>query len=203
MSFLDLCSMRPYRSHKIPACDRCRRQKRRCTGEGPGQPCLLCKVHNVSCQYLDNDGGNGQLTRRRRSTRAVGTASHRQFVSQLRNQVGEGVLPANVEQEVDQSPGRSDERAIGAIHHGGALNNAGLAAQSSMIVSPVITQDIQVLDHYIGAKPNHTVRGDSERTEPGSRRRTCPIPVSASTAGRPGHRRESGNQAENHCEPFA
>ncbi|KAL3462237.1 fungal-specific transcription factor domain-containing protein [Aspergillus heterothallicus] len=42
-------SARPYRSHKIPACDFCRKRRSRCTQEIADQPCLLCRMHGASC----------------------------------------------------------------------------------------------------------------------------------------------------------
>jgi hypothetical protein len=46
-------SSRPYRSHKIPACDRCRRRKIRCVVDLTGQPCLFCRMQNATCCRLD------------------------------------------------------------------------------------------------------------------------------------------------------
>lgn len=46
-------SSRPYRSHKIPACERCRRRKIRCVVDLTDQPCLLCRMQNATCCRLD------------------------------------------------------------------------------------------------------------------------------------------------------
>ncbi|KAL6234327.1 hypothetical protein BDW75DRAFT_241228 [Aspergillus navahoensis] len=40
---------RPYRSHKVPACDFCRKRRSRCTQEVADQPCLLCRMHGATC----------------------------------------------------------------------------------------------------------------------------------------------------------
>jgi hypothetical protein len=40
---------RPYRSHRFPACDFCRRRKSRCTRDVDNRPCLLCRVNGVEC----------------------------------------------------------------------------------------------------------------------------------------------------------
>ncbi|KAM5433623.1 hypothetical protein McanMca71_003308 [Microsporum canis] len=42
---------RPYRSHKVRACDLCRKRKSRCTVDLPGQSCLLCRVQGADCHY--------------------------------------------------------------------------------------------------------------------------------------------------------
>lgn len=44
---------RPYRSHKVRACDLCRKRKARCTVDIPGQSCLLCRVQGADCHYRE------------------------------------------------------------------------------------------------------------------------------------------------------
>lgn len=43
---------RPYRSHKVRACDLCRKQKSRCIVDLPGQSCFLCRSKALTCQYI-------------------------------------------------------------------------------------------------------------------------------------------------------
>ena len=40
---------RPYRSHKVPACETCRRRKIRCFVDIPSQPCRFCREHARQC----------------------------------------------------------------------------------------------------------------------------------------------------------
>ncbi|OJJ86942.1 putative C6 transcription factor [Aspergillus glaucus CBS 516.65] len=47
---------RPYRSHKVRACDLCRKRKSRCTVDIPGQSCLLCRVQGADCHYQEESG---------------------------------------------------------------------------------------------------------------------------------------------------
>ncbi|KAL4937516.1 hypothetical protein BDV06DRAFT_226887 [Aspergillus oleicola] len=44
---------RPYRSHKVRACDLCRKRKSRCTVDIPGQSCMLCRVQGAECHYQE------------------------------------------------------------------------------------------------------------------------------------------------------
>jgi hypothetical protein len=55
----DFQAGRPYRSHKLPACERCRRRKVRCTMDVPGQGCLLCRLQSARCKKVDEPGGTG------------------------------------------------------------------------------------------------------------------------------------------------
>ncbi|KAJ5287684.1 hypothetical protein N7478_003370 [Penicillium angulare] len=49
---------RPYRSHKVRACDLCRKRKSRCTVDIPGQSCLLCRVQGADCHYQEEPQGD-------------------------------------------------------------------------------------------------------------------------------------------------
>ncbi|KAF1916401.1 C6 transcription factor-like protein [Ampelomyces quisqualis] len=53
---------RPYRSHKVPACTRCRSRKIRCHIDIPGEPCLSCRERRLKCQYVGSTTGNNSPT---------------------------------------------------------------------------------------------------------------------------------------------
>ncbi|KAF1848196.1 C6 transcription factor-like protein [Cucurbitaria berberidis CBS 394.84] len=65
---------RPYRSHKVPACTRCRSRKIRCHIDIPGEPCLSCRERRLKCQYVESsttssptdEGGDRRPSKRRR-----------------------------------------------------------------------------------------------------------------------------------------
>ena len=65
---------RPYRSHKVPACTRCRSRKIRCHIDIPGEPCLSCRERRLKCQYVESsttssptdDGSDRRPSKRRR-----------------------------------------------------------------------------------------------------------------------------------------
>lgn len=48
-------SARPYRSHRVPACDRCRQRKIRCNIDIAGQSCRFCRERNDACSYSQKD----------------------------------------------------------------------------------------------------------------------------------------------------
>ncbi|KAH7394984.1 fungal-specific transcription factor domain-containing protein [Phaeosphaeria sp. MPI-PUGE-AT-0046c] len=43
---------RPYRSHRVPACDNCRNRKVRCVLDVPGQSCRCCRERTLACNYV-------------------------------------------------------------------------------------------------------------------------------------------------------
>lgn len=53
---------RPYRSHKVPACVRCRSRKIRCHIDIPGEPCLSCRERRLKCQYVESTTTNNSPT---------------------------------------------------------------------------------------------------------------------------------------------
>lgn len=53
-------SSRPYRSHKIPACDFCHRRKTRCVRLRIDEPCILCRSYQMQCET----GSAGRTVRR-------------------------------------------------------------------------------------------------------------------------------------------
>lgn len=64
---------RPYRSHKVPACTRCRSRKIRCHIDIPGEPCLSCRERRLKCQYVESstsspteENGDRKPAKRRR-----------------------------------------------------------------------------------------------------------------------------------------
>jgi len=63
---------RPYRSHRVPACIRCRSRKIRCHIDIPGEPCLSCRERRLKCQYVEHSDNtspseSGNAKRRRLS----------------------------------------------------------------------------------------------------------------------------------------
>ena len=43
--------VRPYRSHKVPACSACRKRKGRCEVDDPSVPCQYCRRRKLNCDH--------------------------------------------------------------------------------------------------------------------------------------------------------
>ena len=128
----------PYRSHKIPACDFCRKRRSRCTQEIADQPCLLCRMHGVSCsRAVDKPTAT---TKRRR-------------------------LADNTPQETqEQHPRPSPSPAAGSTVHQPARRAAtpgftqnDAPNQSGHIVGPAMARDAQVLERCMSSISNTAV----------------------------------------------
>jgi hypothetical protein len=58
---------RPYRSHKVPACNSCRQRKIRCEIDNSNQACRLCRKRQTRCEISrtkHDNIGKGQTRRR-------------------------------------------------------------------------------------------------------------------------------------------
>ncbi|CRG86446.1 putative transcriptional regulatory protein C777,02 [Talaromyces islandicus] len=133
--------IRPYRSHKIPACDFCRRRKSRCTQDLVDQPCLLCRMHGAACSTAKRGLGDASpradtpttTTRRRRVSRKASqnTDKHQ---SRLSRTAAARHSPVEEEQL----------RPAPQVSTANDTNN-----QSSHIVGPAMARDAQVLQRYM------------------------------------------------------
>lgn len=132
-------SSRPYRSHKYPACDFCRRRKSRCSQQALNQPCVECVMHRVQCSRssLPSEAPVSTIAeksrkRRRRSNKAPTPTSRRQSSSPPVCTAGDYPPPPSF------NP-----------------NNAS-RNQSTHIVGPAMARDAQILEHYMSPAYNTT-----------------------------------------------
>ncbi|KAH8427449.1 Zn(II)2Cys6 transcription factor domain-containing protein [Aspergillus melleus] len=137
---------RPYRSHKVPACDRCRRFKRRCTGGSPDRPCVLCHLQEVPC--LISASPKAQAGVRRSSRREQRRVLPKQ-------------TPSNVNVTVHATPSQADpdvgqDERIGTDYHGSPTQDRS-KIELSMVASPVISEDIQILERYMSSKASSSM----------------------------------------------
>lgn len=66
---------RPYRSHKVPACDLCRHRKIRCNIDIPGRQCRFCRERELTCEYTQNTSTNDlESPAKRRKTQTTSPA---------------------------------------------------------------------------------------------------------------------------------
>ncbi|KAL4878218.1 fungal-specific transcription factor domain-containing protein [Aspergillus karnatakaensis] len=154
-------SARPYRSHKIPACDFCRKRRSRCTQENADQPCLLCRMHGATCS--------------RASNRPTATAKRRRLSSHLpqesETQQGSVRSPTTGDPEYAESATHQSTGRTSAPTPGFAQNDS--SNQSGHIVGPAMARDAQVLERCMSsiystavsyARPNpYSVYSDDTR----------------------------------------
>ncbi|KAE8139974.1 fungal-specific transcription factor domain-containing protein [Aspergillus pseudotamarii] len=139
---------RPYRSHKVPACDRCRRFKRRCTGGTPEQPCVLCSLQEVPCIISSRPKLSSSARHRvKHDQRRVQTPRIVPFTP-----IDRGPSPAPADGEVVQEH-------IGRNYHGSPGQDQS-KVELSMFASPVISEDIQILERYMSSKSSSLSTGE-------------------------------------------
>ena len=145
--FPQLPVSRPYRSHKIRACDACRKRKVRCDVTSIGEDCQLCREQGKTCQYSVDE----KPPRLRRLPLSDPSASERQRnntpVLKRRHTLIDD--PEKVEvpepraQNWEGSHVRTDDRA------NDAPNRSDKGRQSLHIVGPAVSSDAHVLEQYM------------------------------------------------------
>lgn len=155
---LSLGEARPYRSHKIPACDRCRKRKLRCDVDIPSQPCRLCRSHQTDCSRV----GSATAFQNRKSVglgcgTVGGQSSKRLRIEPLAESCSQ------TDHNNFQSSGVPiiQQQLATHNHEYGEQPTAAIASRSSMIVGPVIAEDVQLLEMYMSSQkhPNPKPRG--------------------------------------------
>ncbi len=138
---LNMTQRRPYRSHKFPACDRCRRFKRRCTGGAPDRPCVLCSLQEAPCGFTSSPPQKSRSVSER-----VGAA--RRSVRQPT--VVQSPLP-RLEPESSTIDEEAGQDRVGPHYHGGP-NQDPSKPVLSMVANPVISEDIRILERYTSSQ---------------------------------------------------
>ncbi|TGO84476.1 hypothetical protein BPOR_0500g00020 [Botrytis porri] len=148
---------RPYRSHKIPACDRCRKRKLRCEADLSIGPCRICREQGVDCVRSEASRTNKRTNPNRNSTNNIEVSSVRSIKrprildpSPSTSSRHENSFPENstAEQSGLQSPDYSRQE------------RHSVNGKSSMIISPIIAEDVQLLEQYMEsqARPERSKR---------------------------------------------
>lgn len=153
---------RPYRSHKIPACDQCRKRKSRCEADMSNGSCRICLGQGVDCTRSEapktNKRGNSTTNRKgsiettsvRPSKRPRISGSSTSTLSRPQNNLHVPIEENVPEKSGLQSPDYSRQEI------------ASVNAKSSMIIGPVIAEDVQLLEQYMATQPQ-TKSSDRER----------------------------------------
>lgn len=136
---------RPYRSHKVRACDLCRKRKSRCTVDIPGQSCLLCRVQGADCHYQEGPDPD---------TSVLSTTESKPWSG------GQPVEPVSG-QKRKRSPSISRQSTNGPSPQGTASSSGRRESESRrkgsddphnesvLIVGPMVAEDAQVIEKHM------------------------------------------------------
>jgi hypothetical protein len=181
---------RPYRSHKVRACDLCRRRKARCSFEGPGQACRLCQAQGIRCQYLEGypsspRRSSARQTRKRQQSPSQSNGLCSSSVSIDGRTSSESTLPVSG-QVTDGESASLDSRSSVAIprtRNARTSRNDSPALTSSHIVGPATAHDMHLLEEYMSPGP----AADSSNMSIFSADPKKPVLFTATSRHRPGH----------------
>lgn len=141
---------RPYRSHKVRACDLCRKRKSRCTVDIPGQSCVLCRIQGADCHYqedslpedspsISNEKHNGTpasfpSNKRKRRSELLGqdTGSYENLSGDQDNGLTKFQAPS------EKRDTENSRRKVEDPHN-----------ESVLIVGPVAAEDAQVIEKFM------------------------------------------------------
>ncbi|PYH40921.1 putative C6 transcription factor [Aspergillus saccharolyticus JOP 1030-1] len=137
---------RPYRSHKVRACDLCRKRKSRCTVDIPGQSCLLCRVQGADCHYQEESSQDAPLSNGHDTKRWSADPAQVSTIGQKRKRSSEVSSPASVSRPRASSVPQTD--SIGG-HRGSESRFDDPHNESVLIVGPVVADDAQVIEKYM------------------------------------------------------
>jgi hypothetical protein len=142
---------RPYRSHKVPACARCRSRKARCTIDFPGQPCLLCRLQNGICERAEKGQGRTKPPEGPEEPKPK-----RARVYQTSNWVPNS--PSSRRSREKNTHSVTNISAVATASTGGDIPDKG----STMIVGPTAAEDVQAIEQYVSSKSSEDI-GRSSR----------------------------------------
>jgi hypothetical protein len=140
---------RPYRSHKVRACDLCRKRKSRCTVDIPGQSCLLCRVQGADCHYQEDPPPDSPSVDAdaKQSPESLHLASHKrsrpsELVSSMEDSVDtfsdKGHGSSSLQRTQDSRESAQKRRKFEDPQN-----------ESVLIVGPVAAEDAQVIEKYM------------------------------------------------------
>lgn len=140
---------RPYRSHKVRACDLCRKRKSRCTVDIPGQSCLLCRVQGADCHYQEDPAPDETQFFDADTKRPPQSLS-----GHKRKRESELISDGNDE---SADPSSDTGRGSSSVREGGDGRDADSRRrkfedpqdESVLIVGPVAAEDAQVIEKFM------------------------------------------------------
>jgi hypothetical protein len=157
--------VRPYRSHRLRACDLCRRRKLRCIVDLQGHSCALCRVKGLTCQYVL--GGEARLP-----ARASRAGRHGRTETASRSVASPARTPRHSVQDVEEGRLATDGRFTGrspAVDHDDQReirSSVSLdgdddddAAESLHIIGPNGSHDTKFIEQHLS--PPATMQSNS------------------------------------------
>ena len=157
---------RPYRSHKVRACDLCRKRKSRCTVDIPGQSCLLCRVQGAVCHYQDESFDTSSVSSVRDSKSwSLDHGMDKLAAGQKRKRTPDIISPPNSERRMEPPAvprARSSEDSRG--REPGRQSVEDPQNESVLIVGPVVADDAQVIERYM--PPERSSKSVEPRSHP-------------------------------------
>ncbi|KAK6531420.1 hypothetical protein TWF281_008225 [Arthrobotrys megalospora] len=123
---------RPYRSHKVPACARCRQRKIRCKIDLPNQPCLFCREKGVACQIPSSSSPNNNNSPDDSSSQPSNT------------------ITVNPQKRRRYD---ADQSSIGLTSIGSESSHHHHGKSSSIIVGPSVAEDVEIVQRHMSITP--------------------------------------------------
>ncbi|KAL2013091.1 hypothetical protein VTN00DRAFT_616 [Thermoascus crustaceus] len=141
---------RPYRSHKVRACDLCRKRKSRCTVDIPGQSCLLCRVQGADCHYQEEGRQESPVSC---DAEAKRWSMGQPVAGQKRKRTPEGT-PSPIQDAADSASDNISNRSQYTATEGRESESRRRRFEdpkneSVLIVGPVAAEDAQVIEKFM------------------------------------------------------
>ncbi|KAK4863655.1 hypothetical protein LT330_002433 [Penicillium expansum] len=145
---------RPYRSHKVRACDLCRKRKSRCTVDIPGQSCLLCRVQGADCHYQEEANADASILSAPDSKSWPGAPTIEAVPGQKRKRSPDGL--AHMGQSIPPRQPMNGPSPHGTTSSGGRRGSDPRRKdmddpqnESVLIVGPMVAEDAQVIEKHM------------------------------------------------------
>ncbi|KGO71932.1 Transcription factor, fungi [Penicillium italicum] len=145
---------RPYRSHKVRACDLCRKRKSRCTVDIPGQSCLLCRVQGADCHYQEEANADASVLSAPDSKSWPGPLAMEAVPGQKRKRSPDGL--AHMGQNIPPRQPINGPSPHGTTSSGGRRGSDSRRKdiddpqnESVLIVGPMVAEDAQVIEKHM------------------------------------------------------
>ncbi|KAJ5208625.1 hypothetical protein N7449_003004 [Penicillium cf. viridicatum] len=160
---------RPYRSHKVRACDLCRKRKSRCTVDIPGQSCLLCRVQGADCHYQEEANADSSILSAPDSKSWPGPPAMEAVPGQKRKRSPDGL--AHMSQNIPPRQPINGPSPHGTTSSGGRRGSDSRRKdmddpqnESVLIVGPMVAEDAQVIEKHM--PPERTSQSEEPKSHP-------------------------------------